>query len=347
MSATLRFADVFQELTASTGVTPQTVRLVFDAILKGEWTPVQVAGFVVALRLHGERAELIAAAAQAMRSAMIVAEHGLPRVLDTCGTGGDGQGTLNLSTGAAIIAAACGVPVAKHGNRAVSSRAGSADVLEALDIPIDLAAEHAAEVLREAGIAFLLAPTHHPAMKHAVVARRELGIRTIFNCLGPLANPARATHQLLGAYDDSLRTVLAETLRSLGTERAWVVHGTDGLDEISPHAPTRVTELDGSVLRERVIAPEDFGLEPLPKEAIAGGDAWFNAKVLKTVLSGEPHPATDAFVLNAAAALVVAEGVAPREAAGRAREAVVSGAAARTLAQWRTAAVKRRSSETP
>jgi anthranilate phosphoribosyltransferase len=277
-----------------------------------------------------------------MRAAMLGVDHGLARVLDTCGTGGDGLGTVNLSTGAAIIAAAAGVPVAKHGNRAVSSRAGSADVLEALGIPLDVPPHLAAEVLREANIAFLMAPAHHPAMRHGGVARRELGIRTIFNLLGPLANPARATHQLLGAYDDSVRPMLAETLRSLGVERAWVVRGEEGLDEVSPFGPTRVTELSGGSLTEHRIAPEDFGLSPSSEGAVAGGDAEHNARILSDVLSGRPHPATDAFVLNAAAALVVAGDLAPRAAVDRVRQALETGAAARALESWRNAAGKRR-----
>lgn len=337
-----RFAEVFAEITAPSGISPASMRRVFDAILAGEWTPVQVAGFAVALRLTGERAELIAAAAESLRAAMIPVEHGLSRVLDTCGTGGDGRGSLNLSTGAALIAAAAGVPVAKHGNRAVSSRSGSADVLEALGVPIDVAPEHAATVLRECNIAFLMAPAHHPAMRHGGIARRELGIRTVFNCLGPLANPARATHQLLGAYDDALRPVLAETLRSLGVTRAWVVHGQDGMDEVSPHAPTRVTVLDQGTLEERVIAPEDFGIAPLPESAACGGDAADNARVLEAVLAGADHPSRDAFLLNAAAALVVADGLAPREALERAREALASGAARRTLERWRSTLHARR-----
>ncbi|HEY6559622.1 MAG TPA: anthranilate phosphoribosyltransferase [Polyangiaceae bacterium] len=334
MSSAAKFSEVFGELTSPGGITPETVRRVFDAILRGEWTPVQVSGLIVALRLRGESAETIAAAAEAMRDAMVAVEHDLPCVIDTCGTGGDGLGTLNLSTGAAIIVAACGVPVAKHGNRAVSSRAGSADVLEALGIPLDLPASRASDVLREVNIAFLMAPVHHPAMKHAVQARRELGIRTLFNCLGPLANPARATHQLLGAYDDTLRDVLARTLRALGTQRAWVVRGADGLDEISPAGPTRVTELDGASITELVVAPEDFGIRPLPHSAISGGDAVFNAAALRTVLAGDDHPATDAFVLNAAAALVVAKRMAPKQAADSAREALASGQARRLLERW-------------
>jgi anthranilate phosphoribosyltransferase len=328
------FPEVFAELDAPAGISTATVERVFEAILRGEWTPVQVAGFAVALRLRGESAAIIAAAARALRSAMVVVQHSKPKVLDTCGTGGDGSGTLNLSTGAAIIAAAAGVPVAKHGNRAVSSQAGSADVLEALGVPTDLPAERAATLLDEVGIAFLLAPTHHPAMRHGGVARRELGIRTIFNCLGPLANPARATHQLLGVYDDALRPVLAATLRELGVERAWVVRGTDGLDELSPYGPTRVTELDHGELRERLVRPEDFGLAPSPEGAAQGGDATTNAAAIVRVLEGKSHPARDAFLLNAAAALSVAEGSAPREAAERARDAVDSGRARELLARW-------------
>jgi len=337
-----RFSGVYAELSSPAGISPETVRRVFDAILAGGWTPVQVAGFAVALRMRGESAPVIAAAVESMRAAMMGVDHGLSRVLDTCGTGGDGLGTVNLSTGAAIIVAATGIPVAKHGNRAVSSRAGSADVLEALGIPLDLPPHAAADVLREANIAFLMAPAHHPAMRHGGVARRELGIRTIFNLLGPLANPARATHQLLGAYDDSVRPVLAETLRTLGVQRAWVVRGEDGLDEVSPFGATRVTELSGGSLTEHQVAPEDFGLQPSAQGAVAGGDAEHNARILGEVLSGRPHPATDAFVLNAAAALVVAEELAPRAAVYRVREALQTGAAERTLDNWRATTRKYR-----
>jgi anthranilate phosphoribosyltransferase len=338
-----RFAEVFAELSGPSGISPRTVRRVFDAILAGAWTPVQVAGLLVALRARGESAEVIAAAAESMRAAMVAVEHGLPLVLDTCGTGGDGKGTLNLSTGAALLAAAAGVPVAKHGNRAVSSRAGSADVVEALGIPLDVAPSAAADVLREANIVFLMAPAHHPAMRHAGVARRELGMRTIFNCLGPLANPARATHQLIGAYADGLRSLMAQTLRSLGTTRAWVVHACDGLDELSPNASTRVTELSNGVLTELEVVPEDFGLARCSADAVAGGDAAENARVIELVLAGEPHPSRDAFLLNAAAALVVALGLEPRAAAERAREALESGRARETLERWRRAALSRRS----
>lgn len=342
MSDDLRFAEVYAELESDEGIAPERVRAVFDAILSGAWTPVQVAGFAVALRLRGETPEAITAAAEALRATMVPVVHTLPRALDTCGTGGDGSGTLNLSTAAAVIAAAAGVPVAKHGNRAVSSRAGSADVIEALGLPVDLPAEAGSALLEEVGIAFLMAPTHHPAMKHGGVARRELGIRTIFNCLGPLANPARATHQLLGAYADDLRPVLARALARLGVVRAWVVRGEDGLDELSPYGPTRVTELDAGALRERVVAPEDFGLAPSPPDAARGGDARDNARAIEAILSGKPHPARDAVLLNAAAALVVADALTPKAALARAREVVDGGAAFERLEAWRRAARAKR-----
>ncbi len=271
-TAPLTFAAVFAEIAGSAPARPATIQGAFEAILAGAWTPAQIAGLLVALRMRGETADVITAAALAMRSAMVAVDHGLEATLDTCGTGGDGLGTINVSTAAAVIVAALGISVAKHGNRAVSSQSGSADVVEALGIPIDLPADRQAGVLRDAGIAFLFAPTHHPAMKHAGAVRRELGVRTIFNVLGPLANPARATHQLLGTYDDALRPVMAETLRALGTRRAWIVRGEDGTDEVSPGGATRVTELDGDRIRERTITPEDFGLARASVKAIAGSD---------------------------------------------------------------------------
>jgi anthranilate phosphoribosyltransferase len=329
------FASVLDELMRPAGLSAPTVRRVFDAIFAGAWTSGQIGGLLTGLRLRGDRAEVIAAAAAAMRGAMLKVPHAFPKLLDTCGTGGDGSGTLNLSTGAAIVAAAAGIPVAKHGNRAASSRSGSADVLEALGVPLDVPAAEQGLVLHEAGIAFLFATAHHPAMKHAMPVRRELGVRTLFNCLGPLANPAGATHQLLGAYDDEIRRVLAEALLELGTERAWVVRSSDGMDELSPHAPTRITELDHGTLREFEVAPEDFGLPRSPAGAIRGGEPAENAAALTQILNGEPHPARDAVLLNAAGALVVADRLEPRQATERAREALDSGAARRVLETWR------------
>jgi anthranilate phosphoribosyltransferase len=336
------FPLVFEEIASSSGPRPATLRAAFDAIFAGAWTPVQIAGFAVALRLRGEGADTIAAAAEAMRAVMIPVDHGLPRVVDTCGTGGDGLGTINLSTAAAIVVASVGLPVAKHGNRSMSSRTGSADVLEALDVPIDVPLAHHAGILRTAGITFLFAPAHHPALRHSGPARRELAVRTIFNALGPVANPARATHQLIGAYEDRLRPILAETLGRLGSRHAWVVRGADGLDEVSPFGPTRVAELAGGRVRERIVSPADFGLEPAPPGALGGGDARANAARILAILAGEADPAASAVVLNAAAAIAVGrEATDPaglRAAAAEAAEALRSGRARRTFEGWRAAA---------
>jgi anthranilate phosphoribosyltransferase len=335
------FAKVFSHLLAREPIDVEQTRAAFDAILAGAWTPIQVAAFATALRMRGESDEEIVAAAQAMRAAMVAVEHELPVVVDTCGTGGDGSHTLNLSSAAAVVTAACGIAVAKHGNRAASSRCGSADVFEALGIPIDVPPTRQAIVLREAGIAFLFAQAHHPALKHVGQARRELGTRTIFNALGPLANPARATHQLVGVYDGALRPTVAHALKRLGSLRAWVVRSDDDLDEMSPCAPTRVSELaqDGEV-RERVMTPEEFGLERVARSAIEGSDPQTNARAMTAILEGEKHPARDAVVLNAAAALVVATGDDPRPCAERARSAIDSGAARSTLDRWRRVATR-------
>jgi anthranilate phosphoribosyltransferase len=334
MGQSLTFAEVFPELSGP-GLSGPTARRVFDAIFGGAWTPAQIAGLLIALELREKSPEVVSAAAQALRAQMVAVNHGLPLSFDTCGTGGDGQSTLNVSTGAALIVAAAGVPVAKHGNRAASSRCGSADVLSALGISLEVPAEAQAEVLRQANIAFLYAPHHHPAMRFAGPPRRELGVRTLFNVLGPLANPARATHQLLGAFSDDVRRLMAAALRDLGITRAWVVHGSDGLDEISPFAATRVTVVEEGSLREMEVSPTDFGLELSPKGAIAGGEPTENAQAIERILAGEPHPAKTAFVLNAAAALVIARGLAPKDAAALARATLDEGHALRTLERWR------------
>ncbi len=333
----VQFKDVFAAI-ADDSLNDVLVERTFDTILNGAWTPVQIGGFLCALRVRGETPAFIAAAARAMRTNMIAVEHGFPKLLDTCGTGGDHSGSVNLSTGSAIVCAALGVPVAKHGNRAVSSRAGSADVIAALGIPTHLPAAAAARVLKEANIAFLLASTHHPAMRFATPVRKELGIRTIFNCLGPLVNPARATHQLIGAYSDAVRSTMAATLRELGVVRAWVVRGVDGIDEVSPYGPTRVTVLSDGALEERVVTPEDFGLRVSEAGAADGGTAEENASIIEAVLSGKHHPARNAFVLNAAAALVVVEDLPPKTAAEKAQAALDDGKALAVLHRWRDVA---------
>jgi anthranilate phosphoribosyltransferase len=341
MSDVVRFTDLFPLLSGGgSGGGPPDVRHVragFDAILSGEWTPVQVGAFAVILRLLGESTEAIVAGVEAMRSSMTAVETDAEGVLDTCGTGGDGQGTLNLSTAAAVLVAAMGVPVAKHGNRSASSRCSSADVVEELGIPIDVPPARQGQVLREAGIAFLFAQAHHPALRHAAAARRELGIRTIFNALGPLANPARATRQLVGVYDDALRPMFAHALSKLGVEEAWIVRGEDGLDEVSPVAPTRVSELSGGRVRERIVLPEDFGIPRSSPDDIRGGDARANAQAIEAIFDGKAHPARDAVALNAAAGLVVARGVPLRDAARKAFQTLDDGLAKAKLDQWRRA----------
>jgi len=331
------FPSVFTELRSERGLSGDTARRVFDAILAGEWTPAQIAGLLVALQMRGETAEVVSAAAGAMRAKMVPVEHSLPVVVDTCGTGGDGHGTVNVSTGAALIVAAAGVPVAKHGNRAASSRSGSADVLEALGVSLDVPATGQSDILARHGIAFLFAPAHHPAMKYAGPPRRELSVRTLFNVLGPLANPAGTTHQLVGAFSDDVRRLMADALFQLGIQGAWVVHARDGLDEISPFGPTRVSVIDRGGVHEREVSPESFGLQPSEPGAIAGGDPEHNAAIIREVLAGHEHPARNAFLLNAAACLAVSRGLELPEAARRAAEVVDGGLARQTLERWAAA----------
>lgn len=311
-----------------------------DAILEGEATAAQIAGLAIALRMRGETAEELAAAAGAMRLRVVApalrsASEGEGVLLDTCGTGGDGAGTFNVSTACAIVVAACGVKVAKHGNRAVSSRAGSADVLEALGVRIDPDASVVAAQIRDLGIGFLFAPAFHAALRHAAIARRELGVRTFFNLLGPLANPAGATHQLVGVYDPARLRTIAEVLGLLGVQSAWVVHGWGGLDEISPAGATSVARLEGGEVHETELEPADFGMESVPLEGLAGGDGPQNARLLRAVLDGERGPRRSAVVINAAAALVIARAERDcRAARERAEAAIDSGAARRLLEAW-------------
>jgi anthranilate phosphoribosyltransferase len=341
-SGAIGFPQIFEELVSDRAPSPARFRAAFDAIFAGAWTPLQVAAFVAALRVRGEDDVVVSAAIEAMRAVMVPLAHGLPKVVDTSGTGGDGQGTINVSTAAAIVVAAAGLPVAKHGNRSVSSRAGSADVIEALGLPLEMPSEQHLYMLKKARITFLYAPSYHPALRHCGPARRELGVRTLFNALGPIANPARATHQLVGAYDDKLRPALAGALRRLGTRAAWVVRGEDGLDEVSPYGPTRVTELADSRLSERVITPQDFGLRPSPPGALDGGDAAENAARILAMLRGQNDPARTAVILNAAAAIAVGcESTRPADlpaAAAAAEQVIRSGAALRTLETWQTLA---------
>jgi len=300
-----------------------------------EITPIQLAGVLVALRAKGETAEEVVGFARTMRARarQIEFDGDQPALLaDTCGTGGDNRGTFNISTAAALILAASGQPVAKHGNRAASGRCGSADVLEALGVDIALPPEGVARCIGEVGIGFLFAPAFHPAMKFAAIPRRELGVRTVFNLLGPLTNPARPAYQLLGVSGADLIDLMAGALAGLGIRHALVVHSQDGTDEISVAAPTDVREVSGGEVRAYTVAPEDFGVERSAPESIRGGDAETNAGILMDLLQGKRGPTRDAAVINAAAALY-ASGRADdlRRGAEQAAEVLDSGAALATL----------------
>lgn len=292
-------------------------RIVMSEILEGKCTDAQIAALLVALRMKGETVEEIVGFAEAIRAAatpLPVAQSaalnasGTDRdaLVDTCGTGGDASGTFNISTATAFVAAGAGVRIAKHGNRSVTSKCGSADVMEALGINLSLSPERIASCLKEVGIAFLYAPAMHSAMKHVQRARQELRLRTVFNLLGPLTNPAGASAQVAGVYALDLVEKLAEALSMLGLRRAMVVHGLDGLDEITISAPTRVAELRDGKLRAFEITPEEFGLKRAPLAEIAGGDAAANAEIIREVLSGKISPRRDVVLMNAAAALVTA-----------------------------------------
>lgn len=324
----------------------EDVAAAVELMLSGEGSPAQIAALLVALRMRGETAAEITAAAEVMRGRATPIALGLAPgtvLLDTCGTGGDGASTFNLSTMAALVAASAGVKVVKHGNRAVSSRAGSADLLELLGVPLEAPPEKIAACIRDVGIGFFFAPQFHAAVRHVMPVRRELGLRTIFNLLGPLSNPARATHQLLGVYDPALVSVLAEALRGLGVSRAWVVHGEGGLDEVSPAGETRVAELANGVVREFTVSPADAGLAVHSLASIAGGTATDNAAIARDVLSGVQSAYFDAVVLNAAAALVVAQAAGDlREGASRARELLLSGKTSAMLDGWARAMAEAR-----
>lgn len=296
-------------------------------VLEGEGDPALLAALAVALRMKGERSSELFGAARALRArCQRIRVDGVPILADTCGTGGDGLGTFNVSTASAFVVAAAGVPVAKHGNRAVSSKAGSADVLEALGLPVTATPALVEKGIRELGLGFLYAPQHHQALRHAAPVRKALGLRTFFNLLGPLANPAGATHQLIGVYDPDKLDLMATVLGKLGTQAAWVVHGAGGLDEISPLGPTEVAELKDGAVRRFTVSPADFGYPVRGQEALAGGDAKENAAILLELFRGAKDPRREVVVMNAAAVLHIT-GATPtlRAAAERAEEALESG----------------------
>ena len=289
-----------QDLTAA------EAESVMDQIMSGDFEPAQFGAFVAALGMKGETADEVAGLARAMRRAALALDIAGEDHIDTCGTGGDGKNTFNVSTAAALIAAAAGVVVAKHGNRAASSRSGSADVLEALGARIDLTPRQVGECINRVGIGFLFAQSFHPAMRHAGPLRAQIGIPTVFNVLGPLTNPAGARRQLLGVARAGLLELIAGALARLGTRRALVVHGLEGLDEISIAGPTRVVSVRSERVEQFQIRPSDFGLEEQSLAEVAGGDPAHNAEIIRRVFAGESGPARDFMLLNSAAALLVA-----------------------------------------
>jgi anthranilate phosphoribosyltransferase len=326
-------------------LTREQAREVMSAILCGKATDAQIAALLVALHMKGETVEEIVGFAEAIRaaaeplpsasdSALDVSGTGRDALIDTCGTGGDASGTFNISTATAFVVAGAGVRVAKHGNRSVTSKCGSADVMEALGINIALSPARVAECLQQVGIAFLFAPAMHTAMKYVQTARRELKLRTVFNLLGPLTNPAGASAQVVGVYSNELVEKVAEALSMLGLARALVVHGSDGLDEITVTGPTRIAEVRNGSVKSYEVTPEQFGIKRSPMEPLMGGDAAENAAIIQRILDGEKSAQRDVVLLNAAAALVAAgraDGI--DEALPMAVTSIDSGAAAKKLAK--------------
>jgi len=325
---------VLESLIAGDSLPTQTMEGIVRGIMAGELTPAQIGGFLVALRAKGETIDELVGAARAMRR---VAQHvdTAHDVVDTCGTGGDGCGTFNISTAAALIAAGAGVVIAKHGNRAMSGTVGGADVLEALGVKLNLTAAQVSRCLDEAGVGFIFAQAFHPAMRYVAGVRRELGVRTIFNLLGPLANPAGARRQVLGVFADRWVEPLAKALVELGSECALVVHGNDGLDEISLCAPTKIAEVRHGVVRVFEFAPEDVALERCRAEDLAGGDIAENAAIMRAILAGSATPAQQTVALLNAAAAIWVGGRSATLAQGLdlARSSVADGCAAAALAK--------------
>jgi anthranilate phosphoribosyltransferase len=327
--------EAIAKLAGRTDLSVEESYAAMNDIMAGKVTDSQIAGFLMALRVKGETVEEVAGCAKAMREHATVIRATDPRVIDTCGTGGDASGTFNISTTAAIIASAAGATVAKHGNRAVSSRCGSADVLKALGVNIDLEPERAERVLNEVGITFLFAPLMHAAMKHAMNARKELAVRTIFNILGPLTNPAGARRQVVGVFEPRLTELMAGVLKQLGAEHAFVAHGEGGLDEFSTVGSTRVSELKNGAIKTYNVRAIDLKLNPATLESLQGGDIETNVGIVRGILDGKAGALRDVAILNAGAALVVA-GQASSLADGveMAREVIENGSARRQLARW-------------
>lgn len=327
--------EAIEKLTRGADLKQGEASQVMEEIMTGEATPAQFGAFVIALRLKGETVDEMTGLASVMRSKSLKVDFRGPSV-DTCGTGGDDLGTFNISTAAAFVVAGAGIAVAKHGNRAMTSRSGSADVLEQQGVKIDLGPEGVKRCMEEAGIGFMFAPRFHPAMKFAVQPRREIGVRTVFNILGPLTNPAGARAQVLGVPTDAVGEKMVQVLQRLGSERAIVVHGEDGLDEISLTGKTSVHELRDGAISHFTISPEDLGIPPSSIESLAGGSVEKNAEIMTGVLSGEGGPPRDVVVANAAGG-IVAGGKAGnlREGVRVAQESIDSGRAMEKLERLR------------
>lgn len=315
-------------LVAGQDLTEQEAEAVMEQIMAGGATTAQIGGFLIALRLKGETVEEVTGFARAMRRNAVRVRSRHPLLVDTCGTGGDGRGTFNISTITAFVLAGAGLAVSKHGNRSVSSKCGSADVLQALGVRLELSPERVADCIDQVGIGFLFAPLLHPAMKHAIGPRRELGVRTVFNILGPLTNPAGAQVQILGVYDAVLTEMMAQVLGALGSKAAYVFHGADGLDELSTTGPNRVTHLQNGQYRTFVLDPLELNLPRASLSDLEGGDAEQNAAIFRTVLGGEQGPQRDVVLLNAAAGLVAGGAAADlREGVALAAQSIDSGVA--------------------
>mgnify|MGYP005845262705 CR=1 FL=1 len=328
------FKDLIARVADGEALNESDARKAFDIMMSGDATPSQIGGFLMALRVRGETVDEITGGARVMRERAlgIRAPEG---ALDTCGTGGDASGTYNISTAAAVVLAAAGVPIAKHGNRAMSSKSGSADVLQALGINIEAEADVVERCVAEIGIGFMLAPRHHSAMRHVGPTRAELGTRTIFNLLGPLANPAGTKRQLIGVFDRNWIVPMAKVLGRMGSERVWVVHGSDGLDELTTTGVTHVAEFHRGSLREFEVTPEDAGLPRSEITALKGGDAEQNAEAMRALFAGKPSAYRDIVILNAAAGLVVADKAEDlREGATLAADIIDDGGATEKLEAW-------------